>query len=216
MTYNSAYPILKLFISKTKKMENSSFLESLIKEFRLGLNIEVGKPVQVTSIRPQQESIDAFILTFRFFIQDNETISLRNLEKIFESNLATEKEKNEYYSLRSELKIFFSENACVEIMGDKPTNLDILHTVLFGELSHTNKEKKARYERWMDSSELLQEMIWHRFIISVMRVLSVIQRVKCLLCNIINRNRAVVGNIIVINYGNVIFNYIVNNGCNDL
>jgi len=97
MTYNSAYPILKLFISKTKKLENSSFLESLIKEFRLGLNIEVGKPVQVTSIRPQQESIDAFILTFRFFIQDNETISLRNLEKIFESNLATEKDKNSEY-----------------------------------------------------------------------------------------------------------------------
>ena len=101
MTYTSAYPTLQLFISKANKLGNSSFLESLVNEFRLGFKIEVGKQVEVTSIRPKQESTDAFVLTFRFFIQNNETISLRNLEKIFESNLVTKMEKEKYYSLRS-------------------------------------------------------------------------------------------------------------------
>ena len=214
MNYNSTYPVFRLFIIKAKKLENSSFLESLISEFRLGFKLEVGKEIEVTSIRPEQESIDAFVLTFRFFIQDNETISIRNLKKIFDSNLVTKKEKEEYNLMRLELNKFLSESANIELMGDKPTNREIMDTVLFGELSHANKEKEERYQQWMSGMELSREFIWHKFIISIMHVVNVVQRIKCIFCSIISRNLATDASMVVINYGSIRYSY-TNNSCCD-
>ena len=176
--------------------------------------MEVGKEIEVTSIRPEQESIDAFVLTFRFFIQDNETISIRNLKKIFDSNLVTKKEKEEYNLMRLELNKFLSESANIELMGDKPTNREIMDTVLFGELSHANKEKEERYQQWMSGMELSREFIWHKFIISIMHVVNVVQRIKCIFCSIISRNLATDASMVVINYGSIRYSY-TNNSCCD-
>lgn len=213
MNLDSAYPILKLFIAKANKLEESSFLKSIHNEFRIGLKVKVGNPVEINSVRPQQESIDAFILTFRFFIQDNEAISLRNLQKIFESKLVTKSEKKEYDFIRTELKDFLSEGAKIEIKEDKPTNLEVMETVLWGELAHTNENKKKRYEKWMNTNELFQELIWHSFIISIIKIVIVIQRIKLMLCDVIDRNLAISSKIFVLNYGTVRYTYINNNSC---
>jgi len=153
MTYESGLPTLKLFISKVQKLEESSFLSSLMNEFRLGFKFESGKAIKVSSFRPQQESIDAFVLTLRFFIQKNEPIAIKNLKTIFNSQLVTKKEKNRYELLRAELKNFWASSSKIVIRGDEPTNWDIFDTVIFGELSHSNKVKRERFEQWMSSLE---------------------------------------------------------------
>ena len=207
MKFNKAYPILKLFIDKAKKLEDSSFLKSIQTDFRLDFKIEINKPMEIKSIRPQQESIDAFILTFRFFVQDKDNISLRKLKEIFDSTLVLESEREKFNSLRTELNYFLSEPAQVQIKADKPTNREVMDTILYGELSHSDEEKKKRYDSWMDTMEIMQEAIWHRFIISIIKVTSTIQRIKCLLCVIISRNLAITSSMILINYGNVKYSY---------
>ena len=78
MAFDSELPALELFIDKTYKLENSGFVNKIRQEFTLDIKIDLSHTdiLEIRSIRPNQENIDAFILTFRFFIQDNEAISI--------------------------------------------------------------------------------------------------------------------------------------------
>ncbi len=66
MAFDSEFPVLELFIDKTHKLENSGFVNKIRQEFTLDINIDFSRTdvLEITSIRPNQENIDAFILTF--------------------------------------------------------------------------------------------------------------------------------------------------------
>ena len=190
MKFESAYPTLKLFIEKSIKLENSLFVKSIKKEFRLGFNLEVGKEMKVTSIRPQQEEIDAFSLTYRFFIQDNEAISIRRLQEIFSSKLVTVEEKKKYNTIRKNLNSFLSESANLVFKEENLSHRVIMETVLYGELSHANRDKKQKFDTWMDSTELFSEAIWHKFIDIIFTALHAIKCIKTILEDVISRNES--------------------------
>jgi hypothetical protein len=69
MAFDSHLPELELFIEKADKLENSGFVKKIKEEFTLDISIDLSRedPLNIRSIRPNQENIDAFILTFRFF-----------------------------------------------------------------------------------------------------------------------------------------------------
>ena len=71
MDVKSAADTLLLFNDKTDKLENLSFTKELGNS---GVTIsgKLGQSVQAQRHGPDDESIDAFVLTMRFFVQDNE------------------------------------------------------------------------------------------------------------------------------------------------
>lgn len=187
MNFEEAYPILRLFIEKAERLEGSRFLKEIKEDLRLGFTFIAGKEIQVRSKKPDNEAIDAFILTFRFFIQDNEAISLRNLKKIIDSNLVTKDEKDFFQRARKTIESFLKESSNLILKEHELSNGEILDTILYGELSHANTHKKIKYNSWMDTMPLFREAIWHKFIICVVIITTQIIIIKGLLEKIIKR-----------------------------
>jgi len=77
---------LLLFCEEVDKLLNSStrrVLEQGKQPFRF--SARVGEPVLIETNGPPDDSIEAFVLTLRFFIQDNESISIRNIATLIDS-----------------------------------------------------------------------------------------------------------------------------------
>lgn len=154
---NSIIEGLRLFNEKADKLFRLSFVKTVF-ETNTGVTIS-GKLTdegnwQVTSSRkgPNEEAIDAFVLTFRYFIQDNEKSSLRNLSKYYEIAPIDAEYKKQFKKIRKEINDFLDKPADIlfKFNNQKLTRRKILDTFIYGGLSHSNdKGKKALYDSWM-------------------------------------------------------------------
>ncbi|MCX7110318.1 MAG: hypothetical protein NTX45_09345 [Proteobacteria bacterium] len=187
MTNEEAYPILSFFIEKSKKLENSNFVKRISNEFRLDIAIETGKPIFINKIGPDEENIDAFLLTYRLFIQDNENISIKNLAKLFNSTIANIDERDRFNLLRNSLNSFLSANSHLTIYNEDITNRDLMETFIYGNLSHgNNKVKKQKFDLWMSRYDAV-DILWYKFSEIIFQVFSVIKCINNLCMTIYER-----------------------------
>lgn len=112
---------------------------------------------------PDEEEIEAFILTFRFFVQERESISFRTLNK----NHASDPELSDNWKEAfTSARKFFNEyldafpRLRVMINGSVPTRRDILFTFLYGELAHAEPKYRQQYEVWKQSPIALLCLKW--------------------------------------------------------
>jgi hypothetical protein len=80
---------LELFNEKADKLLDSAFVGALVSgktEATISGRRQENGSFEITPVLrgPSPEAVDAFVLTFRFFIQDNETTSLRSIATIYE------------------------------------------------------------------------------------------------------------------------------------
>lgn len=134
---------LKLFNEKASKLESYSFLKS-IQQSGSGIKLDWKKDQGASISRkgPNEESIDASILTIRFFIQDNEKCSIRNISKIYEK-LEDEIDLKKYFiGSRDNLNNFLALATYIDIGGKKIIRREVLDVFIYGGLSHANLQKK--------------------------------------------------------------------------
>jgi len=95
---------MKLFIDKAEKLRNNSFTKKINSEgFGITISAKKDGNVNVEKKFPTDESIEAFVLTLRFFIQDNESSSFGNLAKIYSKLPDHSKQKIEFLRVRKEM-----------------------------------------------------------------------------------------------------------------
>lgn len=147
---------LKLFNEKADKLANSRFIKTLL-DGESGFRFSWGAQVAPVSERygPDQEAIEAFTLTYRFFVQDREPCSLRNLAKMYPRLPVGPSLLQRFGVIRSELHRFLAGPPAMPITVDNTkarkeyTNQDIIDTFMNGNLAHTNNEEtRARFESW--------------------------------------------------------------------
>ena len=85
MTEDARLRPLKLFNEKADKLLKSRFAEFILQQKKLSVKFNWEKD-RIIKHLPDQHAIDEFVLTFRFFLQDNERSSFRNMAKTY-SNL---------------------------------------------------------------------------------------------------------------------------------
>lgn len=149
----NAIESLKLFNEKAEKLNNLSFVTTFFSE-PTKCTIRYQAKDDNTGIMahgrsgPSDESIDAFVLTIRFFLQDNEKCSFRNLATIYDENLSNTELRKEFHTIRNKLNIALDSNAGIAInINDIEFNQrKILDTIIYGSLSHSNTEKKKVYD----------------------------------------------------------------------
>jgi len=166
--------LLELFNEKAEKLARLSFVETIFK-YNSGVSIIINKRddglYDLTQERrgPLEEAIDAFVLTIRFFIQDNEPISLRRLAKTYEMAPIEKKLKEEFILLKNQINKYLDSNLSIAININNNeeilTHREILNTIIYGGLSHTNPKKKKKYDFWMKSP--LKAMIENDFVCSL-------------------------------------------------
>jgi hypothetical protein len=147
---------LRLFNEKVQKLENSRFIKSLVAgESKWTLSWSKGNPPTILREGPDQEAIDAFTLSYRFFIQDREPCSLRNLATMYPRLPIDAALIEEIAKIRGEINQLLAGPPLVPITAKNNTvekqytNGEIIDTFMNGDLAHTNNERlRARYESW--------------------------------------------------------------------
>ncbi|MCA1510454.1 hypothetical protein [Bradyrhizobium sp. NBAIM01] len=109
-----------------------------------------------------QDEIDAFVLTFRLFTQDNDRISLRSLSRIYASEWLKGGNAQECFEgARKQLNDHLDSTATV-IFGDTAVSIRfIADVVIYGGLAHTNEEKSKIFQNWSESG--IMGLIWAEF-----------------------------------------------------
>lgn len=167
---------MSLFIEKADKLINSNFVKHAVKDSGVDFSTSIGVPPTIKRRGPNDENIEAFVLTFRFFVQDNEKISLRKIKDVFESSFIEEKEKNNYNEARNHLNTYLDGATMFNINGviQRRTLMEIF---IYGSLSHANKNKKKKYDDWM-GNQFLAPFMKNEFIVIIFEILNVITFIR--------------------------------------
>ncbi len=103
---------------------------------------------------PSTEAVKAFVLTFRFFVQDNETISLHNIASLYDSRNIDPQQRAHFQTTRNEINKMLDAPNIVNLNynGVTPTNRHVMEVFVYGGLAHANPEKYSTYKEWMSFS----------------------------------------------------------------
>lgn len=158
---------MKLFNDKTEKLNNNTFTKKITSEgFGITFSAKKDEAVHVEKRFPTDESIEAFLLTLRFFIQDNEASSIRNLDKIYSKLPDYRKEKSDFQTARKQLNDYLDspdKSLNINENGKILTNIEIFNIFLYGELAHANEEFEKKYNEWK-ANPLLYPLLQGEFI----------------------------------------------------
>jgi hypothetical protein len=155
---------LKLFNEKAVKLGSSDFLKKAASGQMIRLKPSLKFPIEVVGDGPNQENIDAFVLTFRFFIQDNEASSFANLSKIYEATKISKEHRAAFQMARRDLNNYLDGPCAVVEAHGVDTKRKIMEIFIYGGLSHANKKLKHMYDKWVNNDSL-QPLILLEFVL---------------------------------------------------
>jgi hypothetical protein len=159
---------LKLFNEKAEKLAELSFTEfAIARGTSFTVSASQGQPVTVDVVGPAAESIDAFVLTVRFFIQDKDHSSLRNLAAIYDGVPMSHELKEAFAGARQRFNGYLDQPAGVEVHGEALTRRRIVDVFVYGGLAHAEPEKKTIFDNWM-SLPIMAEVLRHKFLGTLM------------------------------------------------
>jgi hypothetical protein len=139
--------VLHLFNEKAEKLETITFSRLLMTTgIKATINFEGNPPGKFDFGELNKEHIDAFVLTARYFIQNNERISFKNIANIYSSLKPSDQLRIKFDKVRAILNTSLDTNSIG--IPEPLTYRHILFTVIYGELAHSNTSKRAEYKRW--------------------------------------------------------------------
>jgi len=136
-----------------------------------------------------QDNVDAFALTYRQLIQDNDQISIRNIyRKIYNAEWMFDAAKDNFEYLRNVLNQYLDSAIFLQLYKNGTiARRQLVDIILYGGLAHTDTTKETIFRSWMDSG--LSGFFWAEFyetMISVMRTILTIREVNQNIIKIFN------------------------------
>jgi len=191
MNSDRALAALMLFNQKAERLKNLSFANKYATSGNRvvirATNIQSSGSgdLEVKTTRVDDESTDAVVLTLRFFIQDNESCSFRNLSKVYGTEQRLSVLAPEFEHHRSRLNVLlqtasepqppkgqFEGTLCL---------VDILHTFVYGSLAHAaDPKKKELFERWMNEpvAEAIFTAAFQRLLMGMIQIIDAVARLN--------------------------------------
>jgi hypothetical protein len=143
---------LHVFNEKADKLKRSRFKAAMFDQpTGVTLSWTAETSDATTEIRgPDEEAVDAFILTLRFFLRDPDGISFNKLAEIYDAPGIPPELCERLHQLRDALNAHLAGQPLVQINvnGESLTRGRILNVFIYGDLAHTNEEKQAAFAVW--------------------------------------------------------------------
>jgi hypothetical protein len=138
---------LRLFDEKASKLEAST-LSRILSTTGLAVSMRLGGHTEgvLDTGELSPEHVDAFVLTARFFVQDNEASSFRNLAEIYSSLPLGDPLRSRFENVRASLNA--SLDATTIGLPGALSYRRIFDTVMCGGLAHAKEAKHEEYLRW--------------------------------------------------------------------
>jgi hypothetical protein len=184
---------IRLFSEKVDKLRRLTFTQTIINEpsgFHLHYHHETG--VAAERHGPAEESIDAFVLTLRFFIQNNEPCSLRNMTKhvdaLHAAGLISDVTRDKWNEAREAINALLDAKTHITETWQKDgtigkeetyTRRRIMDVFVYGGFAHASREKKLLFDSWR-AKPLFYPMVENEFVHVIGTLVYTLAEVKLL------------------------------------
>lgn len=150
-TKSNAYSdreVLEVFIETVEELQTSEFAKQVKKGVSVELVARQGGIISQCS-GPEREAVKAFLLTLRFFGQDNEVTSLHNMAKRVATFNIDQNLKDEFNISRNEFNKFLDDPLHVPVHGaGANTKRDVFEAFLYGIYAHANPKYRRKVKQW--------------------------------------------------------------------
>jgi hypothetical protein len=172
----------RLFNEKAEKLARLSFLEKMDDPnagFTLSFkNLEEGgSEVRQERRGPEEEAIDAFVLTFRFFIQDNEPSSFRQMAEHYNAAPIEQDLKDKFTKVRENINTYLDTPVNINYNHEELTCRRIIYVYIYGGLSHADEAKRRLHKTWVNDP-YMGKFIEHIFVSSLANIHDAIAYIK--------------------------------------
>lgn len=146
---------LKLTIEKADRLEGRRFTQYLLTGGGVGIRGQQQPGAFVIDYEgPDEEAIDAFLFTFRFFVQNNERTSFANLEKLFQELPLERHRIDAAVGTRRAINDRLDQLTNFVVGDERLKRRRVFEVFLWGGLAHANREKKVVYDDWASRGAL--------------------------------------------------------------
>ncbi len=140
--------VLEIFIETVEELQASAFAKQIKGGIRVGLKATNGAIITELA-GPDREAIKAFLLTLRFFCQNNEETSLRNMVMRVAKLDVDRGLREEFITSRDNFNASLDGPLAVRVNGvgaDKKR--DLFESFLYGIYAHANPDHRRRVKSW--------------------------------------------------------------------
>ncbi|MDP1571496.1 MAG: hypothetical protein Q8L86_15995 [Vicinamibacterales bacterium] len=138
---------LHRFIEKANRLQEVSFFSRSIP---VGAGVEFDSETRAWEQQfwgPDDEATEAVVLTLRFFIQDNEPISLRNMRALYERELPSHPLADSVEVACAGLNEWLDDRTSLSIAETRfLTYRDVLEIFVYGAYAHMNERRRKQFE----------------------------------------------------------------------
>jgi hypothetical protein len=180
---------LQHFINKADEVYQSRFAKEVQQPISVSVNFNVAEGF-ATSNRtgPDEEAMKSALLTLRFFCQDNEPISLRNMSGFISGLSVSQKHKDDFAAIRNEFNSYLDRPhgpPQFQIGGHVVTNREIFEAFMYGKYAHlTQHATVSGWEQLISYDGMRSgfDRVLRQFIQTVVWLKGVCERVDTELC----------------------------------
>jgi len=182
MTIDEQKEVLKIFVESTEELVTSSFVKQATQRgLRTDLTWRPGGFLATERTGPDRETVKAFLLTIRFFCQNNERTSIRKMERMISRMVIDQELKSSFSQLRDQLNRHLDSEPSIHFQkGDKAlTRRDIFETFLYGTFAHANPIKHRKVKLWSNQAGLFDDlrMVFDVILLDFLRSLNAVANI---------------------------------------
>lgn len=173
---------ISTFEEKVNRLESSSlwhFMTSI--GWKVSWDFQGNRPGDEAQM-PDLENLEAYILNLRFFIQDNEPTSLRNVAALYEKECMVPQYVEQFTEIRKAINRELNREVWFKFNDQAMTYEKLLRGMIYSRIAHANKE----------GHKLFDQMTTHPFgyMLAMNEVLRCLQVLHVGLVLVRNLNRA--------------------------
>ncbi len=138
--------ILELFNEKFARLDSSSLIKHMTKKgWCLSFNFKTGN-LDSNAMFPNLENIESYVLNLRFFIQDNEPISIRNLSEFYKSNCLKSENIDKFEELRKVLNAELNKEWSFRFNNQVLLFRDIFEGFIYANIAHSKFNSHDKFK----------------------------------------------------------------------
>jgi len=95
---------------------------------------------------PELEDLEAYVLNLRFFIQDNEPTSLRNMDALYQTECQSPESLKQFKEIRDAMNGALNSELWFRFNGQPMTYRMLFEGMIYTRLAHASKNKHALFD----------------------------------------------------------------------
>lgn len=131
-----------IFEEKVQRLEASRLRAFMRKGWKWGYNFVEDSPSE-TSIMPEIDDLEAYVLNLRFFIQDNEKSSIRNIANLYKNKCASPELRANFEHIRKFLNFSLEQKLWFKYNTHSLTYRELMEGIIYGKMAHTNHKNHS-------------------------------------------------------------------------